>query len=88
MRYLKKFEDVNNQPSDYEELVSIVRSYMDNQALDIIQEEAMKLPDNYYINVRLIYNFKRSLKLNSYLIIDIESYRKCLVKQKSKRKDV
>lgn len=57
MRYLKKFEDVNNQPSDYEELVSIVRSYMDNQALDIIQEEAMKLPDNYYINVRLVLHF-------------------------------
>ena len=57
MRYLKKFEDVNNQPSDYEELVSIVRSYMDNQALDIIQEEAMKVPDNYYINVRLVLHF-------------------------------
>jgi len=38
----------------YDELVSIVKNQIDNRALNVIQEEAYKLTDNYYINIRLI----------------------------------
>ena len=38
---------------EYKQLTNIVESYIDKEALDIIQQEALDLPPNYKVDVRL-----------------------------------
>ena len=54
MKHIKKFNESVDVISKYDELVNIVKKQMDNEALDIIKEEGYNLPDDYYINIRLV----------------------------------